>query len=313
MIRLQKVMAERGVASRRRAEELISEGRVRVDGELVTTLGTRVGEGARIEVDGRPVAPVHAHRYVLLNKPVGVVSTASDDRGRRTVVEHVGARERLFPVGRLDTDSGGLLLLTSDGAWAERVLHPRYGHEREYDVTVEGEVTEDGLQRLRRGVPLEEGPARAVRIAVRSRARGRARLAIVLLTGWKRQVRRMCAAVGLKVTRLTRVRMGSLELGRLRPGEFRDLTPREVDALARTPPPPARSDAVRTPRVPPRPGSPRARIQASRRTPIKSGWSKRRAAAPRAPARGGSPPRRGGVPREQRVSAPRRRAVDQRA
>jgi 23S rRNA pseudouridine2605 synthase len=232
VIRLQKVMADRGVASRRRAEELITEGRVRVDGEVVTTLGTRVAEDARIEVNGRAVAPAAAHRYILLNKPVGIVSTAYDERGRRTVVDHVGARERVFPVGRLDTDSEGLLLLTNDGTWAERVLHPRYGHEREYDVAVEGELTDEALARLQRGIPLEEGMARAVRVAVRSRSHGRSRLSLVLLTGWKRQVRRMCLAVGLKVTRLVRVRMGPLELGRLRPGEFRDLTKREIDALA---------------------------------------------------------------------------------
>ena len=231
MIRLQKVMADRGVASRRHAEELISGGRVRVDGELVTTLGTRVMEDARIEVDGRPVAPAPAHRYVLLNKPVGIVSTAQDERGRRTVVDEIGARERLYPVGRLDTDSEGLLLLTNDGTWAERVLHPRYGHEREYDAWVEGDLTDEALARLQRGIPLEEGVARAVRVAVRSRSRGRSRLSLVLLTGWKRQVRRMCLAVGLKVTRLVRVRMGPLELGKLRPGEFRDLTKKEIDAM----------------------------------------------------------------------------------
>ena len=231
MIRLQKVMAERGVASRRHAEELISGGRVRVDGELVTTLGTRVAEDARIEVDGRPVAAAPARRYVLLNKPVGIVSTAQDERGRRTVVDHIGARERLFPVGRLDTDSEGLLLLTNDGAWAERVLHPRYGHEREYDAWVEGDLTEEALARLQRGIPLEEGVARAVRVAVRSRSRGRSRLSLVLLTGWKRQVRRMCLAVGLKVTRLVRIRIGPLELGKLRAGDFRDLTKKEIDAM----------------------------------------------------------------------------------
>ena len=232
VVRLQKVMADRGVASRRRAEELIVEGRVRVDGELITTLGTRVAEDARIEVDGRSVAAAPEHRYVLLNKPIGIVSTAHDEHGRRTVVDQIGARERLYPVGRLDTDSEGLLLLTNDGTWAERVMHPRYGHEREYDVAVEGELTEEALARLQRGIPLEEGTARAVRVSVRSRSRGRSRISMVLLTGWKRQVRRMCLAVGLKVTRLVRVRMGPLELGRLRPGEFRDLTKKEIDALA---------------------------------------------------------------------------------
>jgi 23S rRNA pseudouridine2605 synthase len=231
VIRLQKVIADRGVASRRRAEEMITEGRVRVEGEVVTTLGTRVPENARIQVDGRPIAAPSGHRYVIMNKPIGIVSTASDERGRRTVVDHIGAAERLFPVGRLDTDSEGLLLLTNDGIWAQRVLHPRYGHEREYDVAVEGDLTDEAIARLQRGIPLEEGIARAVRVTVRSRSRGRSRLSMVLRTGWKRQVRRMCHAVGLKVARLVRVRMGPLELGRLRPGEFRDLTKREIDAM----------------------------------------------------------------------------------
>ncbi|HEV8229629.1 MAG TPA: pseudouridine synthase [Candidatus Limnocylindria bacterium] len=231
MIRLQKAMADRGVASRRHAEELIAEGRVRVDGETVTTLGTKVPADARIEVDGRPVAPPPQHRHVLLNKPFGVVSTASDERGRRTVLDVVGARDRLYPVGRLDADSEGLLLLTNDGAWAEHVIHPRYGHEREYEVAVEGDLSDAALAKLRAGVRLEEGLARAVRISVHSRSHDRARFAIVLHTGWKRQVRRMCAAVGLKVTKLVRVRIGPLLLGRLRPGEWRDLTKREVDAL----------------------------------------------------------------------------------
>jgi 23S rRNA pseudouridine2605 synthase len=239
VIRLQKVIADRGVASRRAAEALITEGRVRVNGDLITTLGSRVAGDAHIEVDGRLIAAPSAHRYVLLYKPIGIVSTASDEHGRRTVVDHVGARERLYPVGRLDTDSEGLLLLTNDGTWAQRALHPSFGHEREYDVAVEGDLTDEALARLQRGIPLEEGIARAVRITVRSRSRGLSRLSMVLRTGWKRQVRRMCSAVGLKVSRLVRVRMGPLELGRLRPGEFRDLTKKEIEAMT-SPSAPAR-------------------------------------------------------------------------
>lgn len=232
MIRLQKVLADRGVASRRHAEDLIASGRVRVEGEVVATLGTRVPPDARIEVDGVATRAATA-RYIALNKPEGVVSTARDDRGRRTVVDLVGAPERLYPVGRLDADSEGLLLLTNDGEWAERVLHPRYGHEREYEVTVTGELTAQVTTQLRRGVRLEEGLARAERIDVLSRSRTASRLRVVLRTGWKRQVRRMCAAVDLRVTRLVRVRMGGLALGRLRPGEWRELTPKEIADLAR--------------------------------------------------------------------------------
>jgi 23S rRNA pseudouridine2605 synthase len=313
VIRLQKVMADRGVASRRRAEELITEGRVRVEGEVVTTLGTRVAEDARIEVDGRAVAPAAVHRYILLNKPVGIVSTAHDERGRRTVVDHVGARERVFPVGRLDTDSEGLLLLTNDGTWAERVLHPRYGHEREYDVAVEGELTDEALARLQRGIPLEEGMARAVRVAVRSRSRGRSRLSLVLLTGWKRQVRRMCLAVGLKVTRLVRVRMGPLELGRLRPGEFRDLTKREIDALAPAKPEGGEASGSRrrvAPGVTRRVGSSRARVEGPRRQ--RSGepaWQAGRPTRERGPRAAAGPAAR--VPRRATTTRPagRRRAA----
>ncbi|MGH2492041.1 MAG: pseudouridine synthase, partial [Candidatus Limnocylindria bacterium] len=301
MIRLQKVMADRGVASRRHAEELISEARVRVNGEVITTLGTRVPEDARIEVDGRSVASAPAQRYVLLNKPVGIVSTVHDERGRRTVVDHIGARERLYPVGRLDTDSEGLLLLTNDGTWAERVLHPRYGHEREYDVAVEGDLTDEALARLQRGIPLEEGMARAARISVRSRSRGRSRMSMVLLTGWKRQVRRMCLAVGLKVTRLVRVRMGPLELGRLRPGEFRDLTKKEIDAMTAEKRLPARHEArAIAPRAPQRES---VRSSASRVRQASSGPE----FAPRATTTGNG---RGIAPRVTRRAAVSRARVE---
>ena len=209
------------------------EGRVRVGGEVVTEMGSKVPPDARIEVDGRAVAGPAAHRYVVLNKPRGIVSTARDERGRSTVVELIGARERLYPVGRLDEDSEGLVLLTNDGAWAERVLHPRYGHEREYEVSVAGPVPPASIAALRRGIALDEGMARAARVSVAGGPRG-STVRMVLNTGWKRQVRRMCAAVGLRVLRLRRVRLGPLELGKLRPGAWRDLTSREIRALGGT-------------------------------------------------------------------------------
>ena len=232
--RLQKVLADRGVASRRSAEELIRTGRVSVEGRTVTVLGTKVDPASRIEVDGRAVRPPRRHRYLMLHKPAGVLSTARDERGRATVVDLVGARERLYPVGRLDADSEGLLLLTDDGEWAQRLLHPRYGHEREYEVTVAGSAGEDALAALCRGVRLEEGVARAV---VASAAPGRGDgtvLRLVVRTGWKRQVRRMCAAVGLRVVRLRRVRLGPLRLGALQAGRWRELTRREVASLGVT-------------------------------------------------------------------------------
>ena len=224
--RAQKLLSERGIASRRHAEELIAAGRVTSRGRRIT-IGEKLAPDAPLEVDGARAATAVAHRYVLLNKPVGIVSTARDERGRRTVVSLVGARERLYPVGRLDADSEGLLLLTNDGAWAERVLHPRFGHEREYEVDVEPEPTAEQLSALRRGVQLEEGLAKLHGL----RLVAPARLQLVLRTGWKRQVRRMCAAVGLRVTRLRRVRMGPVTLGPLPTGKWRELTKREVAAL----------------------------------------------------------------------------------
>jgi 23S rRNA pseudouridine2605 synthase len=224
--RAQKLLSERGIASRRHAEELIAAGRVTSGGRRIT-IGEKVAPDAPLEIDGARAATAVAHRYVLLNKPTGIVSTVRDERGRPTVVSLVGARERLYPVGRLDADSEGLLLLTNDGAWAERVLHPRFGHEREYEVDVEPEPTAEQLSALRRGVQLEEGVGQLYGL----RLVAPRRLRLVLRTGWKRQVRRMCAAVGLRVTRLRRVRLGPLELGTVPVGKWRELSEREVRVL----------------------------------------------------------------------------------
>jgi 23S rRNA pseudouridine2605 synthase len=281
VIRLQKALADRGVASRRRAEELITGGRVRVDGEPVTTLGTKVKPDARIDVDGVPTA-VMRPRYVLLNKPRGIVSTAHDERGRKTVVDLIGASERLYPVGRLDTDSEGMLLLTNDGEWAQRVLHPRYGHEREYDVAVSGELSPAALAQLHNGIRLEEGLAIASRIDVRSRSRRESHLRIVLHTGWRRQIRRMLSAVGLRTVRLMRVRIGPLTMGKIHPGDWRELTPREIADLAR---PVERAPIVRPKRDPGAPPAPTPRRGARPAT------AARLSAAPRR-----VPPRRASAP-----------------
>ena len=310
--RLQKVLAERGIASRRAAERLIAGGRVSVDGEIIRVLGTKVAPDAVIEVDERPTSGREPKRYLLLNKPVGIVSTARDDRGRPTVVSLVGAQERLYPVGRLDADSEGLLLMTNDGTWADLVNHPRNGHEREYQVAVRGHLTSESLATLRRGVPLDEGTARAVDVRIAARTVEGGELRMILVTGWKRQVRRMCAAVGLNVTRLVRVRLGPLLLGPLAAGTWRELTPREVRELgtpkaglgtragaplarpARAAPPrarPTRTDGSTLGEVrgahprPSRPGAPTAR-------PIRPGR------APLRPSRSGAPtarPIRAGV------------------
>jgi len=228
-MRLAKLLAHAGVASRRAAERLVAEGRVKVDGEVLTDPARNVDESSDVEVDGRPVRPepreVHA-----LNKPAGVVSTALDTHGRRTVVELVPSRRRLYPVGRLDADTTGLILLTNDGELAERLTHPRYGVEKVYLARVEpSRVSKRALRALRDGVELEDGRTAPAR--VRSVAPGE--LEISLREGRKRQVRRMCRAVGHRVTELERIGFGPLKLGDLAAGQSRRLSAAEVERLSK--------------------------------------------------------------------------------
>lgn len=232
-MRLQKFLSRAGVASRRAAEAMIREGRVRVNGQVVTELGTRVDpETDRVEVDGRPVAlarPV----WLALHKPRGYVSTRSDPQGRPTIYDLVPERYRgLFHVGRLDVDSEGLLLLTNQGDVANRLLHPRHGVERVYEAIVEGHLDEADVQRLLDGVELEDGIARAAAVKRRRAARsGCDRVRITMREGRKREVRRMFRALGHPVRRLIRLRYGPVRLAGLAPGRWRRLTPEEVRAL----------------------------------------------------------------------------------
>jgi 23S rRNA pseudouridine2605 synthase len=224
-MRLNAYLARAGVASRRRADELIKAGRVTVNGEA-GQLNTFVESRDRVEVDGRRVEPQRL-AYVLLHKPAGVVTTARDPQGRPTVVQLVDHEARVVPVGRLDADATGALLLTNDGELAHRLAHPRYGVEKTYAVKVDGDPSEAQLRRLRDGVELDDGrtaPAQARRV-------GRNRLELVLHEGRKRQVKRMCAEVGLPVTRLHRPSYSGIELGDLLPGEWRELTRAEVERL----------------------------------------------------------------------------------
>lgn len=210
---------------------MVIEGRVTVNGEVAEP-GARVDPLTdRVEVDGVRVPLAPDLRYYVLNKPPGVVTTLRDPQGRRTIMEFVPAGPRVFPVGRLDRDSEGLLLLTNDGELANRLTHPRYGVEKEYLAEVEGSPTDRVLARLLRGVELDDGPARAVSVRQVGASRGRAALRIVMAEGRKREVRRMLATVGLPVRRLVRLRMGSLRLGSLRPGEVRALEPDELRSL----------------------------------------------------------------------------------
>ena len=224
-MRLNAYLARAGVTSRRGAEKLIIAGRVRVNGE-VAGLATFVEAGDRVELDGAPLTP-EPLAYVLLHKPAGVVTTASDPHGRPTVVGLVGHARRVVPVGRLDTDTTGALLLTNDGPLAHRLMHPRYEVEKVYEAEVEGEPGDDALRRLAEGVELDDG--RTAPAAVRRL--GPSRLELTLHEGRKHQVKRMCAAVGHPVTRLHRPVYAGLSLAGLVPGEWRELTAAEIESL----------------------------------------------------------------------------------
>ncbi len=227
--RLQKVLARAGIASRRRAEELIDEGRVRVNG-AVATLGDKVDVDIdAVEVDGARIGVAPGLVHYLLNKPAGVVTTASDPHGRPTVVALVPAEPRVFPVGRLDQDTEGLLLLTNDGELAHRLTHPSYGVDKEYLAAVRGTPSPAALRQLREGVDLDDGRTAPARASVGSDGL----LRIVIHEGRNRQVRRMCEAVGHPVERLVRTRIGPLTDRRLRPGQWRELTVDEVRSLER--------------------------------------------------------------------------------
>ena len=240
--RLQKLIARAGLASRRRAEELIVDGRVRVNG-TVAVIGASADPAVdRIELDGRPLPSPSRAVHLAVHKPPGFLSSAHDERGRRSVVGLVDAGgERLWPAGRLDVESEGLMILTNDGDWANRVLHPRYGNEREYAALVSPPPTRAVLQRLRDGVELEDGPARVLdaRFALpppeveRERDEAGAWIRVRIGEGRKREVRRMFAAVDASVERLVRVRMGSLRITGLRSGQWRNLRPAEVAGLVR--------------------------------------------------------------------------------
>ncbi len=229
--RLQKILARAGVASRRASEELIKAGRVTVDGRVVRELGARAAPGQEVRVDGRPIAGAERRVYIMYNKPPGVVSTAVDPHGRPTVVEAVAAPERVYPVGRLDQDSEGLILLTNDGELAYRLTHPRFELERVYRVLVEGRPSPEALAKLRTGVELDGKVSAPARVRVLDSRDSNTELEIAIREGRKRQVRRMAQAVGHPVVRLTRIRVGPLNLGSLPPGRHRLLRPEEVRAL----------------------------------------------------------------------------------
>jgi 23S rRNA pseudouridine2605 synthase len=244
-LRLQKLLSQAGVASRRAAEKLIAEGRVSVNGVTVREMGSKADPASDdVRVDGRRIKTAQRQRYILLNKPSGFVSTRSDPQRRPTVVDLLeGVREYVYPVGRLDYDTEGLLLLTNDGELAARLTHPSHGVDRTYEARVAGIPDEEALQRLRQGIPLDgrrTAPADVAlltrgRPAQRSQAPNRGRdesvLRMTIREGRNRQVRRMCEAVGHPVRALKRIRIGSLQDRRLKPGQWRELTAEEVERL----------------------------------------------------------------------------------
>ena len=244
--RLQKILAHAGIASRRKAEEMIQQGRVTVNGQIVTQLGTKV-DPARddIRVDGERLKIAPRHVYVLLNKPAGVLSVMVDERGRRSLGDLVSAPVRLYPVGRLDVNSEGLVLLTDDGELANLLTHPRYEHEKEYRVLVSGHPTEKTLEAWRRGVMLEgqrTAPAGVTPIRTEKDA---TMLRVVMHEGRKRQIREVASLLGHPVRELVRVRMGPLQLGSLGSGQWRYLTPQEIRTLEALKRSPARSPSRR--------------------------------------------------------------------
>ena len=231
--RLQRALARAGFGSRRACEELISSGRVRVNGREAT-LGDRVDPSRdEVRVDDRRVSVDPGLRYVAFHKPRGVTTTMRDPHAERDLTRYLPKGSRVFPVGRLDRDTEGLLLLTNDGSLANRLTHPRYGVEKEYLAEVDGTPSSRQVTRLRRGVDLDDGTARAIEARVAGGSRGRGAVRLVMVEGRKREVRRMLEAVGLPVRRLIRVRVGPVRLGRLRPGELRELGPEDIRALYR--------------------------------------------------------------------------------
>jgi 23S rRNA pseudouridine2605 synthase len=233
LVRLQKLLAQSGVASRRRCEELMLDGQVEVDGQVVTRLGTKVDPvSAVIRVAGRRLPPVSSHVYLALNKPRGVVSTMSDPEGRRTLSDFVAERpERLFHVGRLDTDTEGLILLTNDGDFAHRMAHPSYEVDKTYVAEVSGEVARGTVRRVLEGVTLEDGPVRPRSFKVVSAHRDKSIVELVIHEGRNRIVRRLLDQVGHPVRRLTRTAIGPVPLRGLRSGELRELTRDELGTL----------------------------------------------------------------------------------
>jgi len=232
--RLQKIISQAGIASRRAAEEMILAGRVTVNDIAVTELGSKADPATdRITLDGKPIKPVSSHLYILLNKPVGYMTTLDDPEGRQLVTDLLtDIKERVYPVGRLDYNTEGLLLLTNDGEWANKLMHPRHEIDKEYHVRVRGKAHKSQLDQLAKGVEMDGRPTAPATVKLIKDGEQNDWISITIHEGRNRQIRRMCEAVSLSVVRLKRVRYGSLDVGALRPGQYRLMTEAEVKALA---------------------------------------------------------------------------------
>ncbi|HEX5165746.1 MAG TPA: pseudouridine synthase [Thermomicrobiales bacterium] len=307
MERLQRVLASAGIASRRRAEELILEGRVRVDGEIVTELGTKVEPGAqKIEVDGKLI-PTVRRRYILLNKPSGYITTTSDERSRYTVMDLVPVAERVVPVGRLDRQTEGLLLLTNDGEVANRVMHPRYEIDKEYEALLDGYPPPEVLDRLRRGITIDGQRTSPEMIRPIRNTEDGTIVRIVIHEGRNRIVRKMFDEVGYPVLKLIRTRVGPLQLGAIPRGTFRDLTDGELkvlrEALHLTD-----EDIEFAERVADRPRRDRPDPNRMRTGRPRESNAERAARGPGGPGRDRRDDRRGGPPRRRDGEQPNRPA-----
>lgn len=231
--RLQKYLADCGVASRRASEKIIAEGRVRVNGKIITQQGTKVDPlKDSVQVDGKEVRAEEKAVYLLLNKPAGYVTTVKDPQGRPTVIDLLqDIQERVFPVGRLDYETEGLLLLTNDGELAYRMTHPKFQMVKTYIATVKGQLSEEKLARLRDGIKLEDGMTKPAKVKVIRREKYKTVFEIQISEGRNRQIRRMCKTVGNPILELKRISVDNLTLDKVEVGEYRHLTPDEVDRL----------------------------------------------------------------------------------
>ena len=231
--RLQKIISAAGVTSRRASEEFIINGRVAVNGIVVTELGSKADPSKdMVTVDGKPLVIAAEKLYIIINKPVGYMTTMDDPGGRALVIDLLQeVKERVYPVGRLDYNTEGLLLLTNDGEWANRLMHPRHEIEKEYHLRIRGKAHKSQLEQLANGVEIDGKMTAPATVQVIKDSEQNDWLSIIIHEGRNRQIRRMCEAVSLFVVRLKRVRYGSLTMGTLKPGEFRYLTQAEVDSL----------------------------------------------------------------------------------